>query len=178
MKPCLLIASPQMHDAFFEKALVLLWHHDENGAIGVVVNKPLDRPLPEVLELPEPMELSAYDRTLVSWGGPVETHHGTVVAIAEVDDEEGWNLPGGLAVTRSQDALVRLLRDRAELMLYLGYAGWGPEQLDTEIERGSWLVTDVDPDLVLRLPAEARYDTALATLGLTQQTVWMTPIDE
>lgn len=158
---------------------MLVWHHDEDQAIGVVVNRPLQHTLPEVLDLDEQVDLAHYDRTFVGWGGPVDTAVGTVITpSAVVEDIEGWNLACGIAVTRSQDTLVRLLRRQAPMLLCLGYAGWGAGQLDREIQEGSWLWTDCDRALLFDVPAEERYDRALATLGLTQTTVWMQPIDE
>ncbi len=177
LSPSMLIASPQMRNPFFERTLLLLWHHDADGAIGVVVNRALDQFLPDVLELDE--DLSAYRDTPVAWGGPVETSMGTVVTtdLTTVGDD-GWQLPQGLAVTRTQDGLVQVVRAGAPMMLCLGYAGWGAGQLDREVEEGSWLFTDPDPALLFSTPPEERYARALATLGLTPSTVWMQPIDE
>lgn len=177
MQPALLIASPQMKDPFFERALVLVWHHDEDGAIGVIVNRPLDHTLPNVLDLPGDIDLSSYSDTHVAWGGPVSTDSGTVVTREPVPDGEGWNLEG-IGVSRSMDVLVHLLTHQHPVLLCLGYAGWGPGQLDAEIEQGGWLLTDPDPAIVFEAPADERYDRALASLGLTASMVWMQPIDE
>ena len=177
--PVLLIASPGMRDATFERTVVLLWHHDDEGAIGVVVNRPVEHKLADVLILDEGMEpVPEDDASQVRWGGPVDTGMGTVVTLGNVQEDEGWMLNCGIGVTRSQEALGRLLKERAPLLLCLGYAGWGPGQLDREIEAGGWLFTDVDPELVFREPSESVYDKALASLGLTPGTVWMNPISE
>jgi len=179
MSPSLLIASPQMRSPFFERTVLLLWHHDEEGAIGVIVNRTLEQRLPEVLELGDDVDLSPYDHTPVAWGGPVETSVGTVVtADASVVGDDGWRLPRGLGVTRSQEGLVQVVKAGAPMMLCLGYAGWGAGQLDREVEEGSWLFTEPDPDLLFGTASEDRYERALATLGLTPSTVWMQPIDE
>ncbi|MEN0061026.1 MAG: YqgE/AlgH family protein [Myxococcota bacterium] len=179
LAPSLLIASPQMRNPFFERTVVLLWHHDEDGAIGVVVNRTLEQRLPDVLDLDEDVDLSVYQDTPVVWGGPVETTMGTVVTTEpSTIGEDGWQLPRGLGVTRSHDGLIQVVRARAPLMLCLGYAGWGAGQLDREIEEGGWLFTDADPFLLFQTPSEERYERALATLGLTPSTVWMQPIDE
>jgi putative transcriptional regulator len=178
MEPTFLIASPQMSDTLFERTVVLVWRHDEDGAIGVVVNRPIEHRLVDVVEVAEGTDLAPYVDTVVGWGGPVESSSGTVLTSGVVADEEGWRLPSGLAVTRSQDALVRLIESHAEVLLCLGYAGWGPGQLDDEIEKGGWLYTDVDAELVFHTPASERYAAALASLGLTEHTVWMQPISE
>lgn len=178
MKPTLLIASPQMRDPFFEKSLVLVWMHEEDGAVGVVVNRLLSQSVADVLAAPDGVDLQPYATTQVGWGGPVEPGTGTVVSDRPVAEEEGWNLDGGLTVTRSLDALLRLIRSKHEFLLCLGYAGWGPGQLDKELQEGGWLWTDCDASLIFGVPVEERYDKALATLGLTRSTVWMQPIDE
>lgn len=158
--------------------MVLVWHHDEEGAIGLVVNRLLEPTLPEVLALDDELDLSAYRDVRVAWGGPVETSTATVITRGQVSEEEGWPLPEhGLGITRSQEALTQLLQRGEQVLLVLGYAGWGPGQLDSELERGGWLFTDVSADLVFDAPAEARYDLALASLGLTASTVLMQPID-
>ena len=169
MKPCLLIASPQMKDPHFRRAVVLVWHHDDDGAIGVVINRPLPHKLTDVLD--SGGDLGEVADATVSWGGPV-------VAQSSLPDDDGWSLGERLAVTRSQDALTRLMDSGIPFMLCLGYAGWGPGQLDQEIERGGWLWTDLDPNLVFDVPPEARYDCALANLGLTSSMVWMQPVNE
>lgn len=180
VSPTLLIASPQMRDPFFERTVVLVWHHSaDEGAMGVVVNRALEHTLPEVLDLDSELDLSTYAETPVVWGGPVEESSGTVLTPDGLPDaDDGWVLPGGIGVTRSPQALEQILEEGRPLVLCLGYAGWGPGQLDREIEQGGWLFTDCDAEIVFRTPPEERYDVALASLGLTSSTVWMQPIDE
>ena len=178
MQPSLLIASPQSRDPFFGRTVVLVWHHDPAGAIGVVVNRHLKHQLSEVLELDPALAPGPLPEVPIVWGGPVESGSGTVVTAGRVTLEEGWVLSSGLAVTQSQDVLLRLLRESAPMMLCLGYAGWGAGQLDREIERGGWLWTDCDASIVFDTPPEERYDRALASLGLTATSVWMQPVNE
>ncbi|MEQ1506328.1 MAG: YqgE/AlgH family protein [Myxococcota bacterium] len=187
MQPSLLIASPQMRDPNFEKTVVLVWHHDAQGAIGVVVNRPTGHRLDEVLDFPldrsgrdsgRPPDAPIRTDVPVAWGGPVENGSGTVVTIGAITDDEGWMLPSGLSVTRSHEALTRLLEEGAPMMLCLGYAGWGPGQLDKEIELGGWLWTDCDASIVFGTPPDERYDRALASLGLQAHQVWMQPVNE
>jgi putative transcriptional regulator len=167
-----------MHDPFFERTVVLVFHHDEDGAIGVVINKAVDFALHEVIELDPNVDPAPYRSSPVGWGGPVETGSGTVITRGEVTEDEGWATAGGLYVTRSQEALQRLLKRGEPLLLCLGYAGWGAGQLDRELEEGGWLFTDVDAQIVMDLPMERRYGAALASLGLSEHMVWMQPISE
>ncbi|MFT4624852.1 MAG: putative transcriptional regulator [Myxococcota bacterium] len=180
MDPRLLIASPQMQDPNFRNAVVLVFTHDEDGAMGVVVNRLLEHTLPEVLKLEADRELNldAYRDTRVAWGGPVQEDAGIVVTRGQVSDAEGTTLAGGLGITGSRDALERLISAQEQVLLCVGYAGWGAGQLDSEIEQGSWLWTDCDAALVFDTPPDDRYDAALASLGLTRNMVWMQPIDE
>ena len=181
MEPRLLIASPQMRDPFFSRTVVLLWHHDEDGAIGVVVNRLADHQLLDIIDIDDQLlelNLTPYMSNRVGWGGPVESASGTVITRGRIREEEGWILQGQLRVTRSQDALVRLMREGADIHLVLGYAGWGPGQLDQEIEEGGWLWTDCDAGLIFDHEADERYEIALASLGLSETTVWMQPINE
>ncbi len=178
MKPTILIASPQMADPFFERTVVLLWHHDDEGAIGVVVNRHLDHAISEVISAEDGVQVIDHRHNRVSWGGPVETTSGTVVTSGSVEEAEGWTLECGINITRSQDALHRLLGAGEPVILCLGYAGWGPGQLDQEIQKGGWLYVDADPKLVFTEDPEHLYELALGALGLKEHQVWMQPIDE
>jgi putative transcriptional regulator len=124
------------------------------------------------------LDLSPYGESTVGWGGPVETNSGTVITQGQVADDEGWSVAEGLAVTRSQETLLRLIGEKAPLMLCLGYAGWGPGQLDQEFESGAWLCAEASPEVVFAAPVEARYERALALLGLTPATASIQGIDE
>ena len=178
MQPCLLIASPQMKDPFFEGTVVLVWHYDADGAIGVIVNRALPHSIADVLMLNGIEEVHQHPENRVTWGGPVETGSGTAITRAQIDDGEGWQLDGDIAITRSEDVLSRMLSVKRQVILCLGYAGWGPGQLDSEIEAGGWLYTDATPDLIFNSKDEQGYERALQTLGLSTGTVWMAPISE
>lgn len=187
-EPKLLIASPSMDDPFFEKSVVLVWHYDEEGAIGVIINRPISEArergvmpeskalnFPDVLMMDASVDLSPYADREVNWGGPVDLESGTILAVGEIAEHEGWTLPNGVAVTRSQDALARLVGERAVLKLCLGYAGWGPGQLDQEIADGGWLFTDVDPHLLFEVAAQQCWEAAIATLGIDSSWISMQP---
>ncbi len=178
MKPSLLIASPTLRDPNFAQTVVLLWDHDEEGAIGVIVNKETELPLGEVVALPDGLDASPHADTRVLWGGPVQPDSGTVVAPGPLGGDDVWNVDGGIAVSRSMDRLLALLRSDTPFKLCVGYAGWGPGQLDDELAEGSWLWTDIDPELVFDVPMDQRWDKALATIGLAPHDVWQGAISE
>ncbi len=173
----LLIASPQMKDPHFEGTVVLLCQHDENGAVGVVINRETTMLLGDVLEQ---LSIDRTDRAEmpVLWGGPVEPGAGFVVFLGSVPEDEGWNVGDGVAVSPARDRLARSVLGTEAFHLCLGYAGWGPGQLDDEIAQGAWLYTEVDRRVILEAPVTERYAGALARLGLDVESVWMKPIDE
>jgi putative transcriptional regulator len=170
-----------MRDHWFERTLILLCQHNEEGALGIVINREGPVTITEVLErLREEHDLADTneDAERILWGGPVGEGAGFIVWNGRVDDAEGWNVGSQVAVSPSVERLATLLKDEQGFALCLGYAGWGPGQLDEEIERGSWLAVDVDPAIIFSTPLDQRYDRALGLLGLTANTVWMTPINE
>lgn len=177
MEPTLLIAAPHLRDPFFERTVVLVWAPDDDGVVGVVVNRRLTRRTDAPLKVGDELDLTAL-AVSVLWGGPVGRELGTVVTLATLGAEEGRALGAGIAVTQSLPALQRLLKEHAKLMLCLGHAGWHKGQLDQEIEQGTWLFTDPSADLLFDTPPEERYDKALATLGLASKTMWGPPLSE
>lgn len=177
MKSGLLIASPQLKDQWFDHTVVLLCQHDEEGALGLVINR--DGPV-TVGDVLERMDLDARhlpDRA-TWWGGPVGPGSGFVLWRGSATESEGWTLGSEVAVSPSAERLADLVGTGQRFHLALGYAGWGPGQLDQELAHGSWLLTDVDPRIIFDTPMDARYDQALALLGLTAHTVVMDPIFE
>ncbi len=179
-----------MKDPFFERTVVLVWHHDEEGAVGVVVNRPLREAsalgvmprgigssIGEVLLVGEGQDLGPYADHEVNWGGPVDTDSGTLITTAPIDASEGWTLPSGVSITRSLDALLRIVHSGAPVRLCLGYAGWGPGQLDREIATGSWLFTEAKPELVFDGNSDSCWEKAIGTLGLRPEWVLMSPIE-
>ena len=166
----LLVASPQLRDPHFSRTVVLLIQHDAEGALGLIVNRPSSIRLSEVLE-----HLPMDDDPPAMWGGPVERARGFVVFRGEAP--EGWQVSDDVAVTGSRERLQELARGADPFFLCLGYAGWGPGQLDAEFASGSWIHVDLSPEILFESPAEERYDRSLAQLGLSADRVWMTPGD-
>ena len=172
----LLIASPTLKDPNFVGTVVLMCQHDEKGALGLIINR--DGPVSlgavtEQLALDPPLD--ADESTW--WGGPVGAGTGFVVWKGQTSEEEGWNPGGGVAVSPSIDRLDKLVKSRATFHLCLGYTGWGPGQLDSEIHEGSWLYADIDPAILFDVPMDERWAHALAALGLRPDLLWMPPAD-
>jgi putative transcriptional regulator len=170
-----------MHDPWFERALILLCQHDDEGALGLVINRESDVELQEVIDkLTEDHgafgELRHGSRK-TWWGGPVGDGAGFVLFPGDVETGEGWNIDG-VGISPSLERLAELIRSGTNFELCLGYAGWGPGQLAEEITTGSWVPVDADRKIIFETPIEERYDKALAQLGVTPELVWMQPINE
>jgi putative transcriptional regulator len=168
----LLIAMPGIGDERFERAVVYLCRHDEEHAMGLAVNRPV-----EGLKLPVLLEKLGVDASgapatriePVLVGGPVEVERGFVL---HTDDysSEGATLPigDGLSLTTSREVLQALAHDGAprKAVLALGYAGWGPGQLEREVRENVWLVAEPDEALIFDDDHEHKWSRALAALGI------------
>jgi putative transcriptional regulator len=168
-----LIAMPGMADDTFAGAVVYLCEHTEKGALGLVINKPIDITLKNLFEK---VELDLASPTLaeqpVFFGGPVQTERGFVLH-EHLGDAEGpysstLSIPGGLAMTTSKDVLEALSSGHGpkRLLVTLGYSGWAAGQLEDELGRNGWLTVDARPEIIFDTPVEQRYDRALSLLGI------------
>jgi putative transcriptional regulator len=168
-----LIAMPGMADEGFAGSVIYMCEHNDKGALGLVINKPISLTLGNLFEkvdlsLP-PDELAA---SPVFYGGPVQTERGFV--LHEPLDAAGGHynatlaVPGGLEMTTSRDVLEALSNGAGpkRLLVTLGYSGWAAGQLEEEIGRNGWLTVDAAPDIIFDTPIEDRYERALALLGV------------
>jgi putative transcriptional regulator len=168
-----LIAMPGMGSDMFAGTVVYLCEHNERGALGLVINKPIDIKLKNLFEK---VELSLDRPELadvpVYFGGPVQTERGFV--LHERLGEEGGHynstlsIPGGLEMTTSKDVLEALSAGGGprRILVTLGYSGWGAGQLEDEIGRNSWLTVQAVPEIIFDTPIEQRYDRAMGLLGI------------
>ena len=170
LAPGLLLAMPQLADPNFSRAVVLMIEHGEAGSFGLVINHPSPIRAAELLDSLE-MSWRGEDTAVVWAGGPVSPSTGWVlhepVGIAQA------GVGGTIAITSSISLSTSPERLRAiasqpppNIRLLLGYSGWGPGQLATEMARGAWLHTAADPALVFGTPADEMWDTAMRTLGI------------
>ncbi|MFN7664842.1 MAG: YqgE/AlgH family protein [Inhella sp.] len=168
-----LIAMPGMADEVFAGAVVYLCEHNDQGALGLVINKPIDLDLNGLFEKVD-LRLNRDDLhgSPVFFGGPVQTERGFV--LHEKLNEEGGHynaslpIPGGLEMTTSRDVLEALSHGAGprKLLITLGYSGWSAGQLEEEIGRNGWLTVHATPELIFDTPVEERYQRALALLGI------------
>jgi putative transcriptional regulator len=145
----LLIASPTMGDPRFEHTVILMVRHSEEGAFGIVINRPIgSRSLAALL--PSPNDNESSETVPVYRGGPVQPELGFVIHSAEYHRAETLDIDGRLAMTASFD----ILRDIAskhgpnKSLVAFGYAGWGPGQLEGELAHGAWYTAPADPGIV------------------------------
>ncbi len=168
LAPGFLLAPPPLTDPNFDRTVVLLAAHEDSGAMGFIVNRPSAMMLHGLLTELEIVP-TIPDR-LVFIGGPVNGASGFVL----YEHPEGE--PAGPGIEVSQTISVSPSRDILELAatgklsgrfeLLLGYAGWAPDQLDHELERGSWLHAPFDAELLFDVPASERWDETYARLGV------------
>jgi len=135
LQGCFLVASPHLPDPNFFRSVVLMIQHDTNGAFGVILNRPGTKTVSEILRCvgEEPIDEC---RQLVDVGGPVE---GPLVAVHSIKScTQGEVIPGLFIATR-KDLILKIVRAKRPFRVLCGYAGWGPGQLDSELEAGGWL---------------------------------------
>jgi putative transcriptional regulator len=167
LAPSLLLSMPQLIDPNFSRTVVLLCKHSGEGAFGLVVNRPLVTTGRVVVNLDPPV---TPDHDLQVWiGGPVEPQRSWILIGEEPDDEEerGMRVSDGLYLSTSPDLLRRLLEPLPppQARLMIGYSGWGPGQLEAELEQSAWLMSDIDRDLVFNTPPERMWEAAIRRLG-------------
>lgn len=171
----LLIAMPNLADPNFWRSVVLLGvHSGDEGAFGLIVNRPLDIELSEILnELGEESESGGLPQ--VFSGGPVQPSHGFV--LFERGEfgaaEEDITISEDIVVSGSIETLTRLTKGPSDhrYFLLLGYAGWYPGQLEREIEDNSWVVAPLDPAILFEVPVEERWAAALRSIGINPGTL-------
>lgn len=167
-----LIAMPGMADENFAGSVVYLCEHTDKGALGLVINKPVDITMKNLFEKVElPLERAELAEQPVFFGGPVQTERGFVLhdgGTGEAGYSSTLNIPGGLAMTTSKDVLEAMSSGAGpkRVLITLGCSGWSPGQLEDELGRNGWLSVDADPAVIFDTPVEQRYDRALGLLGI------------
>lgn len=161
-----LIAIPQLGDPNFVRSVVLLLHHASDGALGLVINHPSQLELGAFAHEHALPCHSAAKKQFVYRGGPVEPTRGWILHTDDEVKERQEVLPG-LFVSGSLETLTGLLADgNKPFKLLLGYAGWGPGQLEREMEMGSWLTVEPGVRHVLETPASETWNQVLADMGV------------
>ncbi len=183
----LLIAMPTLGDPYFNKTVTYICEHNEEGAMGLIINLPVNITLSDLLKQIEPEEddvaqviestdgdvTDAIDNTnsleqLVLSGGPISQQRGFVLHSSQTGWTSSLALSKELMITTSKDILLALGTEKApeQFMVTLGYAGWGPGQLEQELQANSWLTTPADIEILFNTPIEQRWKKATEKMGI------------
>lgn len=163
----LLLALPAIGDPRFDRAIIAMVSHDAEGAMGVAIGQSGDFAVSEVLDQADLPGAIAPD-AMVLIGGPVEPQRGFVLHSRDWGGEGTVDVAGTFAVSGSLDVLRAISAGKgpARWLLAMGYAGWGPGQLEREIAADAWHVTDLDQDILFDLAPESRWRATMARDGI------------
>ncbi|GAB4527192.1 MAG: YqgE/AlgH family protein [Amphiplicatus sp.] len=170
----LLIAMPNMSDPRFEHSVLVVCAHDPDHAMGVIVNKPLANV--ELGDLLDQLEIDPREGAggeLVYFGGPVQTDRGVVLHTLDYRTDTTLEVAPGVGLTATRDILVDIAGRRRErtppsrFLVAIGYAGWGPGQLEDEISMNAWAHGDVEEAIVFAADPSKTWRVALERLGVT-----------
>jgi len=166
----LLIAMPGMGDPRFDQSVIFLCAHSADGAMGLIVNKPVpDLKMDDLLDQLEITKSSGSQGIYAHFGGPVERGRGFVLHSTDYDASGATmrvNTAFGMTATRDILAAITDGKGPAVCLLMLGYAGWGPGQLEQEIVQNGWLVSDATSEVVFAPDTTTKWQAALKTLGV------------
>jgi putative transcriptional regulator len=169
-----LIAMPAMTDPFFAKSLTYVCEHNEQGAMGIVVNRPISLTLSELFaQINMPLNQNELEDMLVHFGGPVQTDRGFVLHEAGGEWQSTLHINDKVGLTTSKDILQAVGEGQGprHLLVSLGYAGWSEGQLEQELAQNAWLSVPADERIMFDLPAEERLAAAMALLGIDYATL-------
>ena len=177
LKNHFLIAMPDLLDPNFYQSVTYIIEHDEQGAMGMVINHPLEVDFDELfshLDIPitKPKNISKTDNFIghkkVMSGGPVQVERGFIIHSPEGVWDATMMLSDDIAVTTSHDILTAISKNEGptELEVILGYAGWEAGQLDQEMLENSWLSVEASPEILFRTPHANRWKAAAKLIGI------------
>jgi len=164
-----LIAMPGMVDPNFAHTLTFVCEHNDDGALGIVVNRPIDLTLAGLLEQVEIAAATAeHGGSPVLFGGPVQLDRGFVLHRPLGNWRSTLAVSDDIGLTTSKDVLEALGRGEGprDILVSLGYAGWSAGQLESEIAQNAWLTVEADPDVMFDVPVDERLPAAMKLLGI------------
>jgi putative transcriptional regulator len=164
-----LIAMPNMVDPHFAKSLTFICEHNDQGALGVVVNRPVEMNLYTLLEqIGLTSQSDAFKNVPVLFGGPVQVDRGFVLHTPLGQWQSTLAVSAEIGLTTSKDVLESVASGGGpqQLLVTLGYAGWAPGQLEHELAQNAWLTVPATPDVIFDLRAEDRLPAAMNLLGV------------
>jgi len=165
----ILIAMPAMTDPRFTKSVIYICVHNEEGAMGLVVNKTIDSlAFPDLLKQLGIGVHGTIDDRPIHHGGPLDTGRGFILHSLDYQQDSTMSITEGLGLTATIDVLSDIAENRgpAQSLLALGYAGWGPNQLDDEIQQNAWLQSSADRELIFNLQNDKKWECAISSIGI------------
>jgi putative transcriptional regulator len=164
-----LIAMPNMVDPNFARTVTYVCEHNEQGALGIVVNRPIDMDLYTLLEqVSIPTVSEEFKGIPVHFGGPVQVDRGFVLHSPVGQWQSTLAVSPEIGLTTSKDILQAVARGEGpgKILVTLGYAGWAPGQLEHELSQNAWLTVQARPEVIFDLPPEERLPAAMRLLGI------------
>jgi len=164
----LLVATPEMGDPRFAETVIYMLRHDETGAMGLIINKPIARgPISDLLRGLGVEDEEAKGEIILHYGGPVEPLRVFVLHTDDYADSKTQRVDGGIAVSAGPEIMRAMARGKGprESIFALGYAGWAPGQLEGEIGRGDWFSIPAEPALIFQGDPAKKWDRATARGG-------------
>lgn len=165
----ILIAMPSLPDPRFSKAIVLICGHDDNGAMGLIINRPLlSLTFNELLQNLKIESHSDYNFLKLYFGGPVEMGRGFVLHSPDYRHESTLSISPLVQLTATSDILRAIVNGEGprKALLSLGYSGWGSGQLEKEIVANGWLVSDLDDSILFDVDVDQRWGKSLINCGI------------
>ena len=175
----LLIAMPMLADPNFHHSVSYICEHNENGAMGIILNRPTELTL---TDLCEQLDIPVYDTDIAAYpifhGGPVETERGFILHTPLGEWESTLAVTKDIGLTMSQD-IIQAIADGHDsdnpppehFIIALGYAGWGEDQIEDEILENTWLNGPASIEVIFKTPVEQRWTAAAASMGIDLQTL-------
>ncbi len=163
-----LLAMPGLDESFFGRSVIFVCNHDQEGAMGIVVNKPFDALDFEGLLDQLDIETEAPPELPIHEGGPVEPGRGFVLHSADYVQDSTLSINESHGVTATVDVLRAIVEGDGpkDHLLALGYAGWGPGQLEQEIQENSWMIADGCDEILFYTDFQEKWPRAMAMLGI------------
>lgn len=171
-----LLAMPTLEASIFDRSIIYMCAHSHDGAMGFQVNKPCDMTIKELIsktdigqETKSISKSSAVTSDLVRYGGPVDEHRGFVLHSGDYHCDTTIPICEHVYLTSNIEILRSIMHGEgpSRLAVSLGYAGWGPGQLEQEVADNAWLTLDADIDVVFDPRHEGKYERMLVAMGIT-----------
>lgn len=165
LSPVLLVSMPQMADPNFVRTVILLAEYGRHGAFGIVVNRRMDEPAHEIVRVEPAIDIRMDVHLFV--GGPVEPNRAWVLTAHRELDPQALEVGDGVYLSASADLIRHALQSPPDssVRVVIGYAGWGPGQLDEELAQSAWLLAPIEADLVFDTPVDRVWDAVIRRLG-------------